>query len=58
MRFPLFMFAVTVVVTALISALTQNADAMGFLIPAFFVCVMVALANLLAPKSNRPASLR
>lgn len=58
MRFPVFVFVETLVIVIVLGVLTRNVVALGFLIPAFLVCSVVALLNLAARKFNRASSLR
>jgi lipopolysaccharide export LptBFGC system permease protein LptF len=56
MRFPVAMFALTLVFAALVS-LFSRATTIGFLVPSFIVCFLVSLANLLAQKLQRSGRL-
>jgi hypothetical protein len=58
MHFPFFMFAVCLALVLVFSVLAGSLVALGFLIPAFFVCSVVALLNLAAIKFNRANNSR
>jgi hypothetical protein len=57
MRFPVAMFALTLVFAALVGLFSIGATAIGFLVPSFIVCFLVSLANLLAQKLQRSGRL-